>query len=259
MIAASIQLEVIHGDKQANLDQALERIAQCADCDLVILPELWNLGFVDYESYWPKSEHHDGPTLTALRQSAVKAGVYLHSGSFVEKDGDNLFNSAYLISPDGEILANYHKVHLFGHESQETALLTPGNNLTVVETPLAVFGLATCYDLRFPEMFRAMADKGAQVFLVCAAWPQTRLEHWLLFNRVRALENQCYLISANSTGSQLGQGYAGHSMMVDPAGRVIAEAKRVPDVIKAGIDPSGVQAARDVFPAFGDRVDWLRQ
>ena len=258
MRAASIQLEVVQGDKQANLDRALEAVAGCADCDLVLLPELWNIGFVDYDAYQTEAETKDGPTLNALCRAAVEAGVFLHTGSFVEKDQGGYYNSSYLLSPAGKILANYRKAHLFGYRSRETAILTPGEKLAVVDTPLAKFGLATCFDLRFPEMFRAMADRGAQVFLVCSAWPLARLDHWLLFNRVRALENQCFLISANSAGDQMGQSYAGNGMMVNPEGLVLAKAGRGQGAIKAEIDPAQVAGVRGAFPSFASRVDWLR-
>ena len=255
MIVASIQLGVLQGDKDANIEKAVAAVGRCSDCDLVILPEIWNLGFMDFDAYALKAEEQDGPTLSALREAAIKAKVLLHTGSFVLREGDALYNSSYLVSPRGEILANYRKMHLFGHNSRETRILTTGKEVVVADTPLGRLGMATCYDLRFPEQFRAMAERGAEMFLVCSAWPYPRLEHWILLNRVRALENQCFLISANSAGPQLGSTFAGHSMIVDPWGIAAAGAGDEEAVIKSEIDLSEVAGARKRFPAFNDRVE----
>lgn len=258
MQVASIQLSVIQGDKAASIDKAVQKIVQCRAADLVILPEIWNVGFMDFDSYVPQAETVDGPTLSALRQAAQDAGVFLHTGSFVERDGNDYFNSSYLVSPQGELLANYRKIHLFGHNSRETQILTPGKEVVVADTPLGRLGMATCYDLRFPELFRRMAEKGAQLFLICSAWPYPRLEPWILLNRVRALENQCFLISANSVGPQLGATFVGHSMVNGPWGSILASAGDDEAIVATEIDLADVDDARERFSAYNDRVDWLR-
>jgi predicted amidohydrolase len=162
-----------------------------------------------------------------------------------------------LLSPQGEILANYRKVHLFGYESKEPKILTPGDKLAIADTPFGKVGLATCYDLRFPEMFRQMVDMGAILFMVCSAWPYPRLEHWLMLNRVRALENQSFLVSANSVGKSKGGTFVGHSMIVDPWGVITASGGDQEMVITAKIDLEEISRARARFPALSDRVDWL--
>jgi len=163
---ASLQLPISEKSKQANLDHAAAQVREVSDVDLIILPELWNIGFMSFDLYEAEAEPKDGPTLSLLRELAVERNCYLHTGSFVEREGDSLFNSSYLLSPQGEILANYRKIHLFGYQSRETQILTPGNELAVVDTPLGSIGMATCYDLRFPEMFRNMVNLGAEIFLV---------------------------------------------------------------------------------------------
>ena len=216
MNVASIQMSVVEGDKSATVDKAVDNIHRCEGIDLVILAEIWNVGFMSFERYVPEAEDCNGQTLTRLREAAQKIGVYLHTGSFVEKQNGNYYNSSYLISPNGDVLANYLKIHLFGYNSKETQLLTPGDAVVVVETPIGKIGLATCYDLRFPELFRKMVAQGVEIFLVCSAWPYPRLEHWLMLNRVRALENQCFLMSSNSVGLNQGIQFVGHSMIADP-------------------------------------------
>jgi predicted amidohydrolase len=124
---------------------------------------------------------------------------------------------------------------------------------------LGKIGLATCYDLRFPELFRRMVARGVEIFLVCSAWPYPRLEHWLMLNRVRALENQCFLISANSVGLNHGIQFVGHSMITDPWGTILASAGDQDVIIRAEIDLNDLASARQQFPALADRKDWLKR
>ena len=257
MKIASIQLAVVEDDKEAAIQKASDAVLRCKGADLVILPEIWNVGFMSFDAYLPQAEPRDGPTLNAVRKAAAKIGAHVHAGSLVEKDGNRYFNASYLISPAGEILASYRKIHLFGYHSRETEILTPGDAVTVCQTPLGCLGLATCFDLRFPELFRRMVEQGAEMFLVCSAWPQPRVDPWRLFNRVRAMENQCFLVSANSAGSNRGATFAGHSMIVGPWGEIVAEAGEEETVIREEIDIGQVRAARKAFPALASRAGWL--
>jgi predicted amidohydrolase len=258
MKVASIQMSVIEGDKTATIDKAIENIHRCKGYDLAILPEIWNIGFMSFERYISAAEDSNGQTLQRLKNAAREVGIYLHTGSFVEKKSGKYYNSSYLISPNGELLANYLKIHLFGYNSKETQLLTAGTSIVTTETPLGNIGLATCYDLRFPELFRRMVEQGAEIFLVCSAWPYPRLEHWLMLNRVRALENQCFLISANSVGLNMGIQFVGHSMITDPWGTILAGAGDKETIIKSELDLGELAAARQQFPALVDRKDWLK-
>lgn len=257
MKVASIQMGVVEGDKTATIQKACERIRQCKGAELIILPEIWNIGFMSFNSYHSEAEDRSGPTLSAMTAMAREVKAFLHTGSFVEVEDGRYFNSSYLLSPEGEILANYRKIHLFGYNSQETQLLSPGSEVVVVDTPLARIGMATCFDLRFPELFRRMVDLGAELFLVCSAWPYPRLEHWIMLNRVRALENQCFLISSNSTGMNQGIQFVGHSMVVDPWGTAMAGGGDKEITLKSDVDLSETITARDQFPGLAGRVDWL--
>ena len=257
MKIASIQLEVFENDKAAALDAAEQAVAANSDADLVILPEIWNVGFMSFDAYHSESEDESGPTLSLMKTLAQQHRIHLHTGSFVEKQGNKYYNSSFLLSPEGEILAKYRKIHLFGYGSRETALLSPGNEPVVVDTPLGTFGLATCFDLRCPELFRAMVDQGAGVFLVCSAWPYPRLDPWRILNRARALENQAFLISANSTGVNSGSRFVGHSMVADPYGHILAGAGDDPAVIRTEIDVKAVERARQEFPGLAGRRKFL--
>jgi predicted amidohydrolase len=253
MQTASVQLKVIEESKERALDHVSQMILQCRGADLILLPELWNIGFMSFDRYRNEAETVEGPTLTLLCALAKELSCYLHTGSFVEKRGDRLYNSSFLLNPKGEILGSYQKIHLFTYQSQEANMLTPGTSITVIPTEFGNLGLATCYDLRFPELFRKMLDQGAEFFLICSAWPYPRLEHWLLLNRTRALENLSYLISSNCVGFNRGTQFVGHSLVIDPMGQIIAGSNDEECVVWAETDREIVLRARAEFPALKDR------
>jgi predicted amidohydrolase len=254
MRIASIQLKVIEESKEKSLEHASRMIRQCQGADFILLPELWNIGFMSFDRYREEAETQEGPTLTLLRSLARELRCHLHTGSFVEKGGDRFYNSSFLLDPGGEILGSYRKIHLFTYQSEEAEILTPGTSITVISTPLGNFGLATCYDLRFPELFRKMIDGGAEFFLISSAWPASRLEHWVLLNRTRALENLSCLISSNGVGLHRGIPFAGHSLIVDPWGEIIAGGSDEERVVWGEVSRDSVLRARSEFPVLRDRV-----
>lgn len=257
MKVTSLQMAVIENDKPATIEKAAAAIAACDDTDLVILPEIWNIGFMSFDRYAPEAEDMDGPTVTMLRKAARSKGVFLHTGSFVEKAGGKLYNTSLLLSPEGEVIAKYRKIHLFGYNSLETQILTPGDTVAVADTPFGKMGLATCFDLRFPELFRAMTDKGAEYFLVCSAWPYPRIEPWIMLNRVRALENQACLISSNSCGMNGTAQFVGHSMVIDPWGTILAGAGDGEMAVEAKMSRERIADARQTFPGLAGRRNFL--
>ena len=193
--------------------------------------------------------------MTRAGALARSLGAYLHVGSFVEKTADGRFaNTSVLLDRTGALVASYQKMHLFGFGSDETKVLSPGTEVVTAATDFGRVGLACCYDLRFPELFRRMVDQGAELFLVCSAWPYPRLESWIMLNRVRALENEGFLISSNCVGITRGKQFVGHSMVVDPWGSIVAGAGDEETVVRAEIDPGMVARVRSVFPPLRDRV-----
>jgi predicted amidohydrolase len=254
MRVASIQLKVIEESKDKALEHASQMIRQCRGSDLILLPELWNIGFMSFDRYRNEAETQEGPTLALLRTLAKELSCHLHTGSFVERRDDRFYNSSFLLNPKGEILGSYQKIHLFTYQSQEAEILTPGPSIRVIPTEFGSFGLATCYDLRFPELFRRMLDQGADFFLISSAWPYPRLEHWLLLNRTRALENLSYLISSNCVGINRGAQFAGHSLVVDPMGEIVSAGNDEECIVRAEVNRDIVLRARTEFPALRDRV-----
>jgi len=254
MRIATVQMKA-RADPEENVAHAEERIVDAADrgADLVVLPEIWNLGYFAFDAYEANAEPVDGPTMTRLQALADDLGIYLHTGSIVETDGDDLYNTSGLVSPAGELLDTYRKIHTFGYGSREQELLTPGERVVTVETELGTIGMTTCYDLRFPELFRALVDEGAELFLITSAWPIPRLEHWLLLNRLRAVENQLFLAASNLVGENRGVELAGHSLVVDPWATPLANAGFHERTVIADVDMGMVRDAREEFPALADR------
>ncbi|MGW7197820.1 carbon-nitrogen family hydrolase [Streptomyces chryseus] len=222
--------------------------------DLVVLPELWPTGAFAYESFADEAEPLEGPTYEAMAKAAADAGVWLHAGSIVERDPEGpLYNTSLVLSPAGELVRAYRKIHRFGFDKGEAVLMGAGEELVTVTAAGLTFGLGTCYDLRFPELFRGLVDAGAQAFVVPAGWPARRREHWTLLARARAVENQAYVLACGTAGTHAGVEQAGHSIVVDPWGEVLAEAGPAEEVLVVDLDPAKVTTTRDQFPALKDR------
>ncbi|WP_435062780.1 carbon-nitrogen family hydrolase [Halobaculum sp. EA56] len=270
MRLALAQIEVRAADRDGNLDRALDAVERAADrdADLVALPELWNVGYFAFEAYERGAEPLSGPTLSTLREAAADRGLALLAGSVVEDlaasaaDGEDvpaeegLANTAVLFDADGERRAVYRKHHLFGYESAETRLLTPGEALPVVDLLGFRVAVTTCYDLRFPEQFRLLADEGADLVLVPSAWPYPRVEHWRTLPRARAIENLAYVATVNGSGSFEDADLLGRSTVYDPWGTTVASAGDDPALVTAEVDPERVETVRGEFPALRDRRDY---
>lgn len=255
MRAVLIQADVDHSRPfDQRIGALCAAVAAQRGADVVILPELWATGYFAFDDYDRTAEPLDGPTVRALRDAAKDARVHLHAGSIVERGPTGgLFNTSLLFGPDGALLHTYRKVHLFGHRSRESELLEPGESVRALDTGIGRVGLAACYDLRFPELFRVLADEGAELLLVAAAWPAARIAHWRLLAQARALENQAWVLACNAAGRQGDVVLGGSSLVVDPRGRIVAEADTGGTVLSADLDPGDVAQARADFPAFSDR------
>ena len=238
----------------ARRDRVGTMIADAAGADLIVLPELWAPGYFAFHRYPESAEPLDGDTVAAGAEWARQLGCYLHLGSILERASDGrLHNTAVLIDPAGEIRHTYRKIHVFGYQSREAELLSPGEDLSVAVTPLGPVAATTCYDLRFPELWRALVDAGAHTVIVPAAWPAARRQHWQLFTSCRAVEEQVLVIACNAVGEQYGTVLAGHSRIVDPWGAVLTEADDREGVTSCEVDPDIVTRVREEFPVLRDR------
>lgn len=240
-------------DPTARRSAARDATRELTGSDLIVLPELWPVGFFDFAGYQAAAEPVDGPSTQFAVGLAREHGAWVHGGSFVERAEGALHNTSMLVDRDGSLAATYRKRHLFGYQSAESELLSPGSAAAVADLDGLRVGLATCYDLRFPELFRDMVDAGAGAFVVTSAWPASRIEHWRVLCRARALENLAWLVACNSCGTDQGVVLGGHSVIVDPLGEVVAEAGAEPTVLVADIWPERVREVRAEFPFLADR------
>ncbi len=231
--------------------------------DLVVLPELWAPTGFDYRRWEAAAEPLDGAWARAMSALAAEVGVTLHAGSFVERlpapgaDGRTLANTSLVVTADGGRTA-YRKIHRFGFGSGEPKLLEAGTDIVTVGIPCrtgesVTAGLSTCYDLRFPELYRRQLDAGAEMFVVPAAWPAARVAHWTLLGRARALEDQAFVVQCNTAGTHAGTEMGGRSQVVAPTGEVLAEAGTDEEVLVVDLDPGLVASTREAFPVLDDR------
>lgn len=242
-------------ERVARVGRAIDREKALRGIDLLVLPELWNVGYFAFDEYAARAEDlTDGVTLTAGRNWAARLAAHVHLGSIVEIDRDgDLHNTSVVIGPDGSIENTYRKVHTFGYGSREATLIKPGDVVSTSDVAGLTTGITTCYDLRFPELYRSLVDQGAEQVVVCAAWPEARLAHWRLFTSVRAVEQQVHLVACNAVGDQGGVVLGGHSRIVDPTGDVVVEAGQDEGFTYADLDITLPQRVRAEFPALADR------
>ncbi|MGA5894848.1 carbon-nitrogen family hydrolase [Streptomyces venetus] len=256
MRASVIQIAVDEGESvESRRRRVASLVRQQAGSDLVVLPELWTTGAFAYEEFGREAEPLEGPTYEAMAKAASDAGVWLHAGSVPERDPEGpLYNTSLVFSPSGDLAAAYRKIHRFGFDKGEAVLMGAGEELVTVRLPRTTLGLSTCYDLRFPELFRALVDAGAETLVVSAGWPERRRSHWTLLAQARAVENQSFVVACGTAGTHAGVPQAGHSIVVDPWGEVLAEAGAGEEVLTVEFDPGKVGATREQFPALKDRM-----
>jgi predicted amidohydrolase len=258
-------VQVAYGDAEPMQDR-VERVAQLVreqrGHDLVVLPELWAPGGFAYREGAERAQPVDGTIGQAMSAAARDAGVMLHAGSIVERPADGesgpqgrgLWNTSLVYAADGSLAAAYRKIHRFGFGAGEPRLMDAGEEVVLVDLPGgARAGLSTCYDLRFPELYRRQLDAGATVFIVPAAWPKARVRHWTLLAHARAVEDQCVVIACNTAGTHAGTPMGGHSQVVDAKGEALAMAGEGEQVLSVDIDLTQVTSWRERFPVLRDR------
>jgi predicted amidohydrolase len=261
--AAVVQLRA-SADKLANLDKAerLVAAAAAAGAKLVALPEMFNL-YGPFEPIIAAAESIPGFTSERLAKWARRYDLFLVGGSFAERDDASAKarNTSLLLAPDGRIVQRYCKVHLFDIDlpgtvtSTESDWIIAGCETTVGETPLGRIGQAICYDLRFPELFRRLSANAAEVIVVPSAFTYTTgRDHWEVLVRARAIENQCYMLAPNQCGEPApGMRTYGHSLIVDPWGRVLAALDEEEGFAVAELNLDALAEVRARLPAISHR------
>jgi predicted amidohydrolase len=269
MTAAAIQMSSTL-DKEENKDAAegLIRGAASAGAELVALPELWSCHGLD-EVYRENAEPVPGPTTEFLGNLARELGVYLLGGSILEGEpgAERLSNTSTFFDPSGEMTAVYRKIHLFDvkvsdKDYLESANIAPGKEIVTAKAGAATLGLSVCYDVRFPELYRLLALRGAEILSVPAAFTlQTGKDHWEILLRARAVENQAFVVAPAQWGRKAdGRWTYGRSMIVDPWGTVLATCSDRDGYALATLDLDYLDRFRAEFPALANRrpetYDW---
>jgi deaminated glutathione amidase len=248
-------------DPQINLATALAAIEEAAGAGAayVLTPEMTNIMEIKRDKLFASiADEERDPTLAALREAARKLSIYIHIGSLaVKASPDKAANRSFLIDRRGDVVARYDKIHMFdvdladGESYRESRNYRAGELAVVADLPWGRLGVTVCYDLRFPALYRALAEAGASFFAIPAAFTkQTGEAHWHVLMRARAIENGCFVFAAAQGGKhENGRETFGHSLVVDPWGQIIAEAGTEPGVIVAEVDPALVAAARSRIPS----------
>ncbi|HEX9073679.1 MAG TPA: carbon-nitrogen hydrolase family protein [Pseudolabrys sp.] len=244
-----------------NIDDAVRMIgeAKSAGAEYVLTPEMTNILVAKREQLFAAVvEEEADASLATLRELARKLGVYIHIGSLAIKiSPDRAVNRSFLVSPKGDIAARYDKIHMFdvdltgGESYRESRNYRPGELAVLADLPWGRLGLTVCYDLRFPALYRALAEAGATMLAIPSAFTkQTGEAHWHVLIRTRAIENGCFVFAAAQGGKhENGRETYGHSLIVDPWGRILAEGGIEPGVVMAEIDPAEVANARARIPS----------
>ena len=256
-------------DKEENktVAEALIRGAVSAGVELVALPELWSCHGLD-KVYKDNAESIPGQTTDFLSGLARELGVYILGGSILEEAGpEKMYNTSTFFTPDGELAAVYRKIHLFDvkapdREYLESANIAPGGAVVTAKAGSTVLGLSVCYDVRFPELYRLLALRGAEILAVPAAFTlQTGKDHWEVLLRARAIENQAFVIAPAQWGQKAdGRWTYGRSMIVDPWGTVLSQCPDRDGYALARLDLDYLNRFRAEFPALTNRrpqaYDW---
>ena len=265
MTVSAIQITAVDGEKLATVEKMLGflDIAGRRGSELVVLPEVWTgLGYSSEDAYLEIAEPIPGPTTDLLAAKARQYGMHI-VGSIYEQDGNRFYNSSPLIGPDGKIIGKYWKTHLFDAPDRpdikrgirESDHVLAGTELPVFQTDPAKIGVSVCSDLRFPEVYRELALKGAEVIVCASAFLSPRFDHWEFFLRARATENQCWVVASGQYGVEPKSGIAfvGRSMIIDPWGTVVATASDEEGVITTEIDLNFADEVKRRYPLMDQR------
>jgi len=252
MRLALAQMQIIPGDLPGNLKIAKEMItaAVAQNAELILLPELWSSGYdLSQATIHSAANHEITETISIL---ARKHHIWI-GGSLLEDRNGKVFNTFSLINSQGNRHASYNKIHLF-RLMDEDRWLNAGDSPITTQLHCGKTGLAICYDLRFPELFRHYALADAHLILIVAEWPLIRMDHWRTLLRARAIENQLFIAAVNAVGDSAGTVMGGQSMLIDPWGEIVAEGSPSEEqLITAELDFDLVDQVRQTIPALTDR------
>ncbi|KON89325.1 hydrolase [Sporosarcina globispora] len=250
---ACLQMDIAFGKPEENFKAAEAMIENAlkANPDVIVLPELWTTGY-DLTRLNEIADKDAASALSFLKEAAQNNQVHLVGGSVAKKTSEGIYNTLLIVDKTGDLIHEYSKLHLF-KLMNEHLYLKGGTAKGAFSLNNRKFAGMICYDIRFPEWVRTHTADGAEAIFVVAEWPLARLEHWRALLIARAIENQCYVIACNRAGSDPENVFAGHSMIIDPWGEVLAEGSETEEILLAEIDLDKVKEVRSMIPIFADR------
>lgn len=252
MKVALIQMEIKEKNTKGNIEHGLRLVSEHSkNCDIAVLPEIWTTGY-SLSLIEEEAETIDGDTIVALRKIASDNHCAIVAGSMPLRHQDGkIYNTTIVIDKQGSVISSYSKVHLFGLFNEER-FFSQGNDFSTFELNGITCGATICYDLRFPELYRHLSLQGAQIIFLPAQWPEARGDAWQLLTRARGAENHNFIVAVNCAGEFKGMPFFGHSMVVDPMGKIIAEAGMEEEVLYCELDLDYVSEVRKKINALED-------
>lgn len=251
MKLALVQLQVLEKNKAGNVAHGLELLRKAAkEHDLVVLPEVWITGY-SLGHLQQEAETLDGTLVQEICAIAKENSCSIVAGSMPMKHDGRIYNTSLAISKEGKVVNHYDKVHLFGLFNEEK-FFAPGQRFNAYDLDGVCCGSTICYDLRFPELFRHLALQGAQILFCPAEWPEARGDIWRLLAQARAAENHTFVVAVNCAGTFKGAPFFGHSMVVAPSGKILAEAGMEEEIISVDIDLAAIDKVRARLNALAD-------
>ncbi len=263
MIVSAIQMDITAGDVEQNHETAarLMHTASEEGAEVIVLPELWNTGYV-----WLQDESYRGErdirrlaqsvpggfTAEFLSRQSSELGAWIVGGTIARCEGGDVYNTCAVFAPDGSLVHCYDKAHLIGL-MKEPDHLTAGDSSEPFQLDDVTCGAIICYDLRFPELARRLAVRGARIIFAPAQWPAARIDHWQTLLRARAIENQCFVVGCNRLGSSGDDVFVGRSMIIGPMGQTLGCGDEECNVLTVRLDLSQVEEARELLACFSDR------
>lgn len=254
-----LQTDIYFADPESNY-RNVEKLFTTAmdenpDTDIVLLPEDWNSGFSDkmFHEIDKHAEKIDGPSLNFLKDLAKKYNVWIVGGSLSIKYEDGIYkNTTFLINREGKIEGDYSKMHLY-NDMDENIAFENGSKIEVYNTEMGKLGFMICYDIRFPELARSYALKGADALIVVSDFPEPRLDHWKTLLKARAIENQMYVVACNRVGKSPMGTYFGHSLIINPWGEILNEGGNEQEILVGDVDFKESKDVRSLIHVFQHR------
>lgn len=247
-----IQLDSIFENTYRNFSKVEELLSKIKNTDVVVFPETWNTGFFPKNNIKDFADKNGKKTKEIFSKFCLENNINAIAGSILNNKEDRIYNTSYIFNKEGQIIGEYDKIHLFSPAGEDNYFFS-GNKLTTFKIDNILCGIVICYDIRFLELIRSLALKKIKILFVVAQWPNVRIEHWELINRVRAIENQMFVVAVNGCGKAEDVKNGGHSLVIDPWGKILLSLGEKEEIKSIDLDLSVVDDIRQRINIYNDR------